>query len=210
MKKNKFEKGERLIIHCYKHDGSIHRTWNEATVLYEDSEVLVCANNKTLVTESDGHSHRTNEPAILFFYKKHWFNVIGQLKKYGLFYYCNIASPYIIDGNIIKYIDYDLDLRVFPDGGYRILDRNEYNYHKKLMQYSDELDKILNEELAVLIDMKRKKVSAFEDGIIYHYYDIYENLCKKMGQDVEINEKLDITDNDIDCSNSMDDTNIDK
>ena len=109
MNEKKLRKGQQFSIHCYKHDGSLHRTWDEATVLFENDEMLVCGNNKTIVTENDGHSHRTNEPAILFFYKKHWFNVIGQLKPYGLFYYCNMASPYLIDGNIIKYIDYDLD-----------------------------------------------------------------------------------------------------
>ena len=124
MNKSELKVGERLTIHCYKHDGTLHRTWDEATVLFEDDEKLICCNNCTVVTESDGHSHRTNEPAILFFYKKRWFNIIGQLKPYGLFYYCNIASPYVIDNKIIKYIDYDLDLRVFPDGGYRILDCN--------------------------------------------------------------------------------------
>ena len=116
---NDVKVGDHLTIHCYKHNGKIHRTWDEATVLEISDEYLVCANNKTKVTENDGRSHKTNEPAVMFFYKKYWFNVIGQLKKHGLFYYCNIASPYIIDNGIIKYIDYDLDLRVFPDGGFR-------------------------------------------------------------------------------------------
>ena len=61
-----------------------------------------------------------------------------QLKKDGIFYYCNIATPYIIEEKTIKYIDYDLDLRVFPSGEYKILDRMEYKYHKKIMHYSDE------------------------------------------------------------------------
>ena len=25
--------GDKLQIHCYKHDGSLHRTWDEAVVL---------------------------------------------------------------------------------------------------------------------------------------------------------------------------------
>ena len=62
----------------------------------------------------------------MFFYKKRWFNIIAQLKPNGIFYYCNIASPYVIDEGILKYIDYDLDLRVFNDGAFKILDRNEY------------------------------------------------------------------------------------
>ena len=101
------EKGDKLTIHCYKHNGEIHRTWDEAIVIEETDEWLVCGNDCVKVTEDDGRSHRTKEPAIMFFYKKRWFNVIAQLKEYGLFYYCNIASPYIMDDKIIKYIETD-------------------------------------------------------------------------------------------------------
>lgn len=173
---NQFKKGEKLTIHCYKHDGSLHRTWDEAVVLEETEDCLVCGNNETIVTEHDGRSHKTKEPAILFFYKKRWFNIIGQLKQYGLFYYCNMASPYVVDGRIIKYIDYDLDLRVFPDGGYRILDRSEYNYHKKKMNYSKELDLILKKELDQLIKMKKAKAIPFQKKTIETYYEQYKSL----------------------------------
>ena len=106
------EIGDKLQIHCYKHNGQLNQLCDEAIVLYNDNEKIIVANNKAKLTEADGRSYRAKEPAILFFYKKHWFNIIGQLKEYGLFYYCNIATPYLIDGNIIKYIDYDLDLKV--------------------------------------------------------------------------------------------------
>lgn len=72
------KKGDNLTIHCYKHNGSVHRTWDEATVLDETDEYLVCANNCVKVTESDGKSHRTKEPAIMIFYKHRWFNVIAR------------------------------------------------------------------------------------------------------------------------------------
>lgn len=170
--------GDRLTIHCYKHDGTLHRTWDEATVLDINDEVLICGNNKTLVTESDGRIHKTNEPAVIFFYKKRWFNVIGQFKKQGLFYYCNIATPYLIDNGIIKYIDYDLDLRVFPDGGFRVLDRNEYNYHRKLMHYPIILDKILKNELSSLIEMKKAKIGPFDRQKINYYYKKYLEIKK--------------------------------
>ena len=90
--------GDKLKIFCYKHDGTLEHTSEEAIVLENNEEYLVCGNGRTKITEKDGRSHMTNEPAVLFFYKNHWFNIIGQLKKFGLFYYCNIASPYIIDG----------------------------------------------------------------------------------------------------------------
>ena len=115
---------------------------------------------------------------LLFFYKKRWFNVIAQLKKYGLFYYCNIATPYLIENNVIKYIDYDLDLRVFPDGGFRVLDRNEYNYHRKIMHYPQELHIILKSELSSLIEMKRENIGPFSKKSIEMYYEKYQQIAK--------------------------------
>lgn len=173
---NNIKVGDKLEIHCYKHNGKLHQVCDEAIVLYADEESLIVANDKAKLTEGDGRSYRAKEPAILFFYKKHWFNIIGQLKKYGLFYYCNIATPYLIDGKIIKYIDYDLDLRVFPDGSFKVLDYNEYNYHKKLMEYPPEIQMIIKNELSKLIEMKKKKEGPFARGMIKKYFEIYKNL----------------------------------
>lgn len=166
--------GDRLTIHCYKHNGKIDRISDEAVVLDVTDEMLVCANDRTKLTESDGRSHRTKETAILFFYRHSWFNIIGQLKKHGLFFYCNLASPFIIENNAIKYIDYDLDLRVFPDGGFKVLDRNEYNYHKKIMHYTDDIDKIVNASLQELIQYKKENKGPFDKEVIEKYKKIYE------------------------------------
>ena len=116
--KKEIKVGDIYEIHCYKHNGKIDRICDETIILDVTEDFIVCGNYKTNLIESNGKSHRTKETAIIFFYKKRWFNILAQLKKYGLFYYCNIASPFVIDDNIIKYIDYDLDLRVFPDGAF--------------------------------------------------------------------------------------------
>lgn len=168
--------GDKLTIHCYKHNGKIDRISGEAIVLDETDEYLVCANNKVKLIENDGRSHRTKEIAILFFYKKEWYNILAQLKKYGLFYYCNIASPYIIDGSIIKYIDYDLDLRIFPDGTFKVLDKNEYRYHKITMRYSEEIDIIVQDSLNKLIENKSINAFPFKKEVIEHYYKIYKDI----------------------------------
>lgn len=171
--------GDNLTIHCYKHNGKIDRISGEATVIDIKEDYIVCANNKVKITENDGKSHRTKEAAILFFYKNEWFNILAQLKKYGLFYYCNIASPYVIDGNIIKYIDYDLDLRIFPDGTYRVLDKNEYKYHKMKMNYSEDIDKIVQDSLKKLIKMKENNEIPFSKSLIEDYYQKYLKLIEK-------------------------------
>lgn len=172
----RYQIGDKFLIHSYKHDGNVHRSWDEAVLLDVKEDYMVFGNNKTEVIDSNGSSRKTKEPAIMFFYKDKWYNIVAQLKKKGLFYYCNIASPFIIEERVIKYIDYDLDLRIFPDGSYKVLDRNEYKYHKKKMGYSDDLDFILNKELERLIDAFLKEDVPFREEVVKHYYEIYQKV----------------------------------
>lgn len=172
----KLEIGKKYRIHGYKHDGKIHRAWDEAVLLEIHDDYLIFGNEKTKVTESDGRTWRTKEPAVLYFYYKDWYNIIGQYKKTGIYYYCNIASPFVIEEDTIKYIDYDLDLRVFPDGSFKVLDRGEYKYHKKLMNYPESIDKILKYELTKLIDLARNKDEAFQYGEVERYCNLYKMI----------------------------------
>jgi protein associated with RNAse G/E len=179
---NNIKIGDILKIQCYKHNGQVYRNWDETLVLEVNDDYIVCANNKAKVTEIDGRSWMTKEPAILFYYKKKWFNIIAQFKKNGIYYYCNVASPYLIDDSTIKYIDYDLDLRVFPDGSFRVLDRGEYDYHKVKMKYGTKIDKIVNTELNNLISDYLQKKGPFEDEYLKVYYNMYINMSKMYGR----------------------------
>lgn len=166
---NKMCIGDRYQIQCYKHNGKIHRSWSEAVVLDIKKDYIVFGNSKTLVINAEGTSWKTKEPAIMYYFKDKWYNVIAQMKKDGIYYYCNIASPFIIEENTIKYIDYDYDLRIFPTGEYKILDKLEYNYHKKLMNYSDDLDKVITNALTNLIN-EYKNHSIMFDGQLNNQY----------------------------------------
>ena len=98
------------------------------------------------------------------------------MKKDGIYYYCNIASPYIIEEGTIKYIDYDLDLRIFPSGEYKILDRLEYKYHKKIMNYPKDLDYVINKSLDLLIDNYINGESYFNNYKNMKYSQQYSEL----------------------------------
>ncbi len=175
----KIEIGDRLQIQCYKHDGKIHRCWDEAIVLDIKKDYMVFGNEKTKVTEAHGNTWRTKEPAVMYFFKNKWYNIIVQLKKEGTTYYCNIASPFIIEEDTIKYIDYDLDLRIFPSGSFKILDKQEYKYHKKKMDYSDDLDVVVNNSLSDLITDYQNHAIYFDNGINDLYGKKYKDLKEK-------------------------------
>lgn len=177
----KLEKGERLQIQCYKHDGhKPHKSWDEAILLDIKDDYLVFGNDHTLVTKSKGGAWRTKEPAVIYFFKDKWYNIIAQIKDDCIAYYCNIATPIIIEDATIKYIDYDLDLRIFPNGSFKVLDRNEYNYHKKKMNYSADLDKIIRYSLSELInDYKGHKI-MFDKITNLEYAKEYKKIKEKM------------------------------
>ena len=168
--------GDKFKIQCYKHDKKIHREWSEAILLDIKKDYMVFGNNKTIVTESEGTTWKTKEPAIMYFFKNRWYNIIAQMKKDGIYYYCNIATPYIIEENTIKYIDYDLDLRVFPKGDYRILDKLEYEYHKNKMGYSKDLDIVINNAMKELISEYSAGAFMFSSQSNITYLEMYTQL----------------------------------
>ena len=170
---------DHVYIQSYKHDGSLHRTWSKGFVIETSEDKMVVVTNKTWVIESDGRKWYTREPAICFFYTKKWFNIITMIRKTGIYYYCNIASPSLFDGEAIKNIDYDLDVKLYPTGEYEILDEDEYLEHGKDMGYSTELKAVLENEMNRLLLSIQNMEEPFNDKSIEEYYDLYQKLIKQ-------------------------------
>ena len=160
---------DSVFIQSYKHNGQLHRTWSKAMIIDETDDFYVAVTDRSWVVESDGRRWLTKEPAICFFYKKRWFNVMSMVRKTGIYYYCNIATPSLYDGEAIKNIDYDLDVKVFPDGTYNILDENEYQYHSQLMNYPKDIKDIVEDELKNLVQMIEEKKEPFKKEYIDDY-----------------------------------------
>ena len=161
--------GESVYIQSYKHDGSLHRTWAKALIIDVLEDTTVAVNDHTWVVESDGRRWLTKEPAICFFFEHRWFNVISMIRKNGIYFYCNLASPSLYDHEAIKNIDYDLDVKVYPDGTYVILDENEYAEHAKMMHYPQDIMNIVEKEMHELIEIIKAKKDPFNDHCINDY-----------------------------------------
>ncbi|WP_026569371.1 MULTISPECIES: DUF402 domain-containing protein [Sediminibacillus] len=165
--------GSKMQIQSYKHNGQLHRVWESSTVLKGTRNVVIGANDRTLVTESDGRTWITREPAICYFHSKYWFNVIGMLRNDGIYYYCNISSPFVFDEEALKYIDYDLDIKVFPDMTFNLLDEDEYEQHKREMNYPKVVDRILWNHVEYLIHWIRQRKGPFAPEFVDQWYERY-------------------------------------
>lgn len=168
--------GDKIVIHSYKHNKCLHRIWKNATILEDNEDYIVVANKRTKVVEATGRFWYTREPSVSFFFKNHWYNVIAIIKKKEVTYYCNVGSPVLIDDEALKYIDYDLDIKVNSDFTYKILDIYEYKTHQKLMNYPEDIKLILAREMLNLKAKIDKRRIPFNAELVLNWYDKLLNL----------------------------------
>lgn len=164
--------GQSVRILSFKHTGLLHREWEHSRVLAVSDQYIVVSHKHTRVIESNERSWCT-EPAVAVYYLNSWYNIIGMLRYNGWHFYCNIASPSIYHKGSIKYIDYDLDLKVNEKLDYRILDQMEFQLHRDLMRYTKDLDQVIQMSLQELIQVLKLRKGPFSYEFMKDWYDIY-------------------------------------
>ncbi|WP_325050086.1 DUF402 domain-containing protein [Cohnella faecalis] len=96
-------------------------------------------------------------------------------------YYCNLASPYYRYGDVLTYIDYDLDVVLLPDGTVQELDRDEFAKHKLEYRYGDNVQAQVEEGLARLRSRIAARAFPFDDGMVKSYYEEWKRETTRKG-----------------------------
>lgn len=106
-------------------------TWRyDGTVISEDdTSILIEANFNRGDLLFHGVQLRENDRFIEKYFNNRWYNIFeihdrddDHLKGW----YCNVTKPAQITRNWIEYIDLALDVLVYPNGEYLILDEDEF------------------------------------------------------------------------------------
>ena len=125
------------------YDGSPH--WEHPALLVRQEDGLlvtqtaaglaVATGSGTFVSPFNAQGH---------YWPDRWFNVI-RLQKPGEGlegFYCNIATPVQFDGESLRYVDLQLDVRVFATGDelrYEVWDADEFEAARERYGYADDL-----------------------------------------------------------------------
>lgn len=160
-----------ITVQAYKHDGLLHRQWSPAYLTIENDDYWAICSRASLVTESDGRRWMTKEHAVFLLFKHKWMNVICMMKEKGLCYYVNIASPTIFEDGYLKYIDYDLDVKLFPDGLIKELDEQEFERHVLTYGYSPELTNAIRKSMSEVKEAMKKKEFPFVNEEMNKIYE---------------------------------------
>ncbi|WP_426461540.1 DUF402 domain-containing protein [Mycoplasma hafezii] len=167
--------GQIINVQAYKHNGFLYRQWNGAKVIFHNKRHIVLFLRGTRVTESqnDTNGWRYTETALWFIPKKSLYNAIVLFKKnVGCYYYINMASYPIFEDNTIKFIDYDLDIKCYPEKDLQIVDRDEFGQNSKQMDYPMVLKEKIHEEIKNLVSMYNNYEYFFNTEILEYYLRI--------------------------------------
>ncbi|WP_138755823.1 DUF402 domain-containing protein [Paenibacillus sinopodophylli] len=178
------------VIKSFKHNGHIHRTWQQNWLVPDElleeghkaEEMKVFINRQTPIQESDGKIWISRVPAVSFFIPKQWFNIVALMEEGGVRYYCNIASPPYLQGDVLTYIDYDLDVIRTVSGERTIVDQDEYELHKATYHYPKMVDDKVQEGLQALLQRMDRNQSPFEDQLVTRYYEAWAKRSEEVGE----------------------------
>lgn len=124
--------------------------------------MYVLINSQTKIVEADGKEWVSRIPGVSFFVPGEWFNIVALMEEQGIRYYCNIASPPYVNGRVITYIDYDLDVIRLPAGDIHVVDQEEYERHKQMYHYSAIVDTKVKQGLHDLLARVRGASRLFK------------------------------------------------
>ena len=73
--------------------------------------------------------------------------------------------PPIFQDDVVDYIDLDIDVVVWPDLSYQVLDREEFVINADRFNYPDDVRDRVSESLAAILDMVSAGRSVFDDQL---------------------------------------------
>jgi protein associated with RNAse G/E len=156
---------EEVTVRVSKYDGTEYRHWNARVARREGSLIVLDAEFEYDVQHHLlGHIERGTR-TIEYYWLDRWYNIFRFLKDDGSprLWYCNINTPPTLDGDVLSYVDLDIDVLVRPDLSYQVLDMEEFETNARRFSYSEETQHRAHkavEELVALIETRQFPFAA--------------------------------------------------
>lgn len=155
---------KNFTINSFKLDGKIHRSW-KAEIIEKTEDLLIF---RGIFEKEIKHSHlgviRPGTVSYEFYWKNRWYNIFRFHEPEGALrnYYCNINQPPAIENNRLNYVDLDVDVLVWTDLSFEILDLDEFEENSKRFGYSNELREKVDGSLAEILRLIKNKDFPFD------------------------------------------------
>lgn len=153
-----------FTINSRKFDGAIHRSWTAELVDRAESLIIFTGVFETEIKHPKLGVIRRGTVSREFYWTNRWYNVFrfhepeGGLRNF----YCNVSQPPVCAGDVLDYVDLDIDVVVWKDFSIEILDLEEYLENAGKFNYSTELRNNAGEGLKEVLHLIKTKSFPFD------------------------------------------------
>ena len=154
-------------INARKFDGKIHRSWKAELLEQNESLLLFVGVFEKEVEHINLGVIRRGTISYEYYWLDRWYNVFrfhepnGDLRNY----YCNINMQPTYENNVLDYVDLDIDMLVWKDFSFNILDVDEFNENSIKYNYSEEIKNKVFKNLSELKQLMELRQFPFDEVI---------------------------------------------
>lgn len=102
--------------------------------------------------------------SVEYYWLDRWYNIFRFLGHGGVLrnFYCNVNQPPTLDGQVLSYIDMDIDVVVEEDFSFRVLDLDEFERNAMRFDYSPGLQANAHRAVNDLIKLIQSRAFPFD------------------------------------------------
>ena len=133
----------RIIrIEKAKYDGTIQAAWDSELLDHAGALLRsVVPGGKPVYVLDRSRWIKSGQTtcAVELYFEDRWYNVWHVRDSTQELWYCNVAMPASFDGQTLRWVDLDIDIRCYRDGTPEVLDEDEFEQHRVELGYPAEV-----------------------------------------------------------------------
>lgn len=128
---------ERITINSRKFDGTIRRSWACSLITKRKNRLLFVGKFDFDISHPELGQIQRGTISYEYYWLDRWYNIFCFYEPDGTFrnYYCNLSMPPVFKDNVFDYVDLDIDVVVWPDWTFNVLDQSEFEENAAKFAY---------------------------------------------------------------------------
>jgi protein associated with RNAse G/E len=174
---------EPITVRVLKYDGAEYRRWNARVARREGPLIVLHAEFEFDVQHHLLGDIRRGTRTIEYYWLDRWYNVFQFLEPDGStrLYYCNINTPPALAGEVLSYIDLDIDVVVQPDLSFEVVDEDEFEHNAAAFGYLPETVTAARAAVRELVKLIESRLFPFS-GPFEPSAESFGNLSPRSGE----------------------------
>lgn len=154
---------KKIIINSRKFDGKVHRSWKAELIERNDSMLIFVGEFEKKVKHTNLGVIRRGTISYEYYWLDRWYNIFRFHEPDGALrnFYCNINMPPKFENGSLDYIDLEIDILVWKDFKYEILDAEEFEENAEKYKYSENLKQTVDLNVKEIIHLIENRKYPF-------------------------------------------------